>query len=82
MSTDQCQHKGQEAALDIATAACKLSQVRADDVLLPCCFSLAGGVGVGTAVHVRCVHTLPAGLVASVAGLHNSSATCHTNQQA
>lgn len=36
MSTDQCQHKGQEAALDIATAACKLSQVRAADVLLSC----------------------------------------------
>jgi hypothetical protein len=28
LSTEQCQHKGQDAALDIATAACKLSQVR------------------------------------------------------
>ena len=27
LSTDQCKHKGQESALDIATAACKLSQV-------------------------------------------------------
>lgn len=29
LSTEQCKHKGQEAALDIATAACKLSQVGA-----------------------------------------------------
>lgn len=28
LSTEQCKHKGQDAALDIATAACKLSQVR------------------------------------------------------
>lgn len=27
LSTEQCKHKGHEAALDIATAACKLSQV-------------------------------------------------------
>jgi hypothetical protein len=26
LSTEQCKHKGHEAALDIATAACKLSQ--------------------------------------------------------
>jgi hypothetical protein len=28
LSTEQCKHKGQDAALDIATAACKLAQVR------------------------------------------------------
>lgn len=29
LSVEQCKHKGQEGALDIATAACKLAQVRA-----------------------------------------------------
>lgn len=29
MNRDQCKHKGHDAALDIATAACKLAQVGA-----------------------------------------------------
>lgn len=32
LSVEQCKHKGQEGALDIATAACKLAQVRLDEV--------------------------------------------------